>query len=46
MRTSKRDWVARVGWLFALWCAGVGAVAVASVLLRLLMTVAGMKGAS
>lgn len=37
------SWLGRVGWLFLLWAAGVSALAVAALLLRALMALAGMK---
>jgi hypothetical protein len=36
-------WLRRLGWLVALWCAGVGMLAVVALLLRLLMHAAGMR---
>ncbi len=36
-------WPKRIGWLVLLWAAGVAAVAVVALLLRALMTLAGMK---
>lgn len=37
-------WVRRVGWLIAIWIVSVTALAAAASLLRLLMTLCGMKG--
>jgi hypothetical protein len=42
--TSSREWLRRLGWLLALWCGGVLAVGGFAMLLRLLMTAAGMRG--
>jgi hypothetical protein len=36
-------WMRRLGWLVALWLAGVAALAVVAWLLRVLMHAAGMK---
>lgn len=36
-------WPKQIGWLVLLWAAGVAAVAVVALLLRALMTLAGMK---
>jgi hypothetical protein len=36
-------WIRRAGWLFAIWIVSVVALAVAASLLRLLMTLCGMK---
>jgi hypothetical protein len=37
-------WIRRATWLIAIWIASVAALAVAASLLRLLMTLCGMKG--
>jgi hypothetical protein len=36
-------WIRRAGWLIAIWIVSVAALAVAASLLRLLMTLCGMK---
>lgn len=36
-------WLRRLGWLAALWAAGVAALAAVALLLRLLMHAAGMR---
>ncbi|WP_243050321.1 DUF2474 family protein [Dyella sp. RRB7] len=36
-------WIRRAGWLIALWIASVATLAAAASLLRLLMTLCGMK---
>lgn len=43
METSaRRLWARRLGWLIALWAAGVGALAVFATLLKLFMRAAGL----
>lgn len=45
MRTPPRFcglWVSRFGWLLVLWAAGVAAVAGVAMLIRILMTLAGL----
>jgi Protein of unknown function (DUF2474) len=37
-------WIRRAAWLIAIWIASVASLAVAASLLRLLMTLCGMKG--
>jgi hypothetical protein len=46
IRTAKPEdhWIRRVGWLIAIWIGSVVALAAAASLLRLLMTLCGMKG--
>jgi hypothetical protein len=43
MAPRLRRWLARVGWLAALWAGGVAALAVVALLLRVLMQAAGMR---
>ena len=39
---EKRSWLRRVGWLVLIYAAGVATVGVAAVLIRMLMSAAGM----
>ncbi|WP_454726052.1 MULTISPECIES: DUF2474 family protein [Cupriavidus] len=39
---APRGWLARVGWLLAIWVGSVAALGVAALLLRGLMRLAGM----
>lgn len=39
---SGRNWPRRLAWMAGLWCLGVAAVGAAALLLRLLMSSAGM----
>jgi hypothetical protein len=39
---SNAPWLRRLGWMVALWLAGVGMLALVALLLRLLMRAAGM----
>jgi hypothetical protein len=40
---KSRLWLKRIGWLVALWAAGVAALALAAGLMRLLMHASGMR---
>lgn len=40
---KARLWLARIGWLLAIWAASVGALALVAALMRLLMHAAGMR---
>jgi len=42
-RAGARLWLRRLGWLVALWAAGVAALAAVALLLRLVMHAAGMR---
>ena len=37
-------WMHRLGWLFLLWSAGVSAMAIAALVLRMIMTASGLTG--
>lgn len=41
---SRRDWPKRIGWLLALWAAGVVALGLVAGALRLVMRSAGLTG--
>lgn len=41
-RASHKLWLRRIGWLAALWTGSVAALAAAALLLRMLMSLAGM----
>jgi hypothetical protein len=44
METARtRLWLRRVGWLVAIWAAGVLALAAVATLIRLLMAAAGLR---
>lgn len=40
--SEKPSWLRRIGWLVLIWAAGVATVGVVAVLIRILMTAAGM----
>ncbi|WP_420996860.1 DUF2474 domain-containing protein [Cupriavidus sp. 30B13] len=40
--TAPRGWLARVGWLLAIWIASVAGLGVAALLIRGVMRLAGM----
>jgi hypothetical protein len=43
MRTQTRLWLGRLGWMAALWAAGVGVLGIVAVVLHFAMRAAGMR---
>lgn len=41
--TQKKRWLSQIGWMFALWLASISALAIISLLLKLLMHAAGFN---
>ncbi|WP_082072743.1 DUF2474 domain-containing protein [Hyphomicrobium sp. 99] len=43
IRNERPSWVRRIGWLMVLWAGGVATVGVVAIVIRILMTAAGLK---
>ena len=41
-RSASRKWLSRVGWLILIWATSVAALGAAALILRAMMSVAGM----
>ena len=40
---GKPSWLRRIGWMVLLWAAGVAAVGLVAIIIRILMNAAGLK---